>query len=115
MRVCSDSGCPTLYLSAEGSRCSEHRKAAERARRPNGTPYARKDHRAFRAEVLTRDPVCVLCGLRIATVADHYPHSRNELIELGLDPNDPAYGRGLDKQCHDRETARNQPGGWNQQ
>jgi 5-methylcytosine-specific restriction protein A len=51
--------------------------------------------------------------VREATVADHYPHSRKELIELGLNPNDPQYGRGLDKQCHDQETAIHQRGGWN--
>jgi 5-methylcytosine-specific restriction protein A len=48
-----------------------------------------------------------------ATVADHYPLSRKELIDAGLDPNDPQHGRGLCKPCHDRETAQNQPGGWN--
>lgn len=112
MRVCSQHGCPTIYPSTEGSRCQAHRRQADRARRPDGSPYAKRAHRSFRAAVLTRDPICVLCEVKLSTVADHYPHSRNELIALGLDPNDPAYGRGLDKQCHDRETARHQPGGW---
>jgi len=63
--------------------------------------------------VLDRDPICVLCRLAASTVADHWPTSRRDLEAAGLDPNDPARGRGLCKPCHDRETARNQPGGWN--
>ena len=113
MRVCSVHGCGTIYPSDEGSRCVEHRRAADKARRPDGNPYGTAAHRRFRAAVLRRDPVCVLCGLALATVADHWPLSRKELEERGMDPNDPAYGRGLDKQCHDRSTAQLQPGGWN--
>ncbi|RFA15921.1 hypothetical protein B7R22_05405 [Subtercola boreus] len=56
--------------------------------------------------------MCVVCHIAQATVADHWPRSRQELIELGLNPNDPEYGRGLDANCHNKETARNQPGGW---
>jgi 5-methylcytosine-specific restriction protein A len=67
----------------------------------------------FRAGVLARDHVCVLCKVAIATVADHHPKSRADLEQLGMNPNDPAHGRGLCKPCHDTETARNQPGGWN--
>jgi 5-methylcytosine-specific restriction protein A len=67
--------------------------------------------------VLERDPLCVVHLERgdhvLATVADHYPRSRRELEALGLDPNDPEYGRGLCASCHSRETARHQPGGWN--
>jgi 5-methylcytosine-specific restriction protein A len=63
--------------------------------------------------VLNRDPICVLCELRQSTVADHYPLSRKELLEQGMNPNDPNRGRGLCVTCHNRETAVNQPGGWN--
>ena len=59
-----------------------------------------------------RDPICVLCDVALSTVADHYPLSRKELIDQGLNPNDPMHGRGLDKLCHDRSTAVEQPGGW---
>lgn len=114
MRVCSVSGCPTIYPTNEGSRCTTHRKAADQAR---GTStergYHSKGHRAFRAAVLRRDPICVLCNIKQSNIADHYPRSRKELIDLGMNPNNPDYGRGLDKQCHDRETAQHQPGGWN--
>lgn len=114
MRVCSVPGCPELYPRAEGSRCPRHRAQADRAR---GTShergYSTRGHREFRRVVIQRDLICQLCGMEPATVADHYPRSRKELIELGLDPNDPQYGRGLGHKCHSRETAQHQPGGWN--
>lgn len=114
MRVCSVHGCPTLYPTEQGSKCQAHRAEADRAR---GTStqrgYNTAGHQRFRDAVLARDPICVLCGLAQSTVADHHPLSRKELVFAGLDPNDPAHGRGLCKADHDRETARNQPGGWN--
>lgn len=112
MRVCSVAGCPTIY-DGSASRCQRHRKAADRGRGTAGERgYQGRGHRAFRDEVLTRDPICVLCELRQATVADHYPHSRRELEHLGLDPNDPERGRGLCHPCHSIETAKHQPGGF---
>ena len=115
MRVCSVHGCGEIYPRHEGTRCATHRAEADR-RRGTATErgYTSKGHQAFRRAVISADPVCVACRLRPSTIADHYPHSRKELIELSLNPNDPAYGRGLCKPCHDRETAANQPGGWNQ-
>lgn len=114
MRVCSVPGCPALYPRTEGSRCARHRTEARRARTDNKV-YSTKGHRTFRAAVLARDPVCVLCRTAIATVADHHPQSRRELEALGLNPNDPQYGRGLCHRCHSIETANNpdQRGGWN--
>jgi 5-methylcytosine-specific restriction protein A len=114
MRVCSVPGCATLYPNTQGSRCPTHVRQADKARGTSAERgYNTPGHRKFRAAVLNRDPICTLCGIKQSTVADHYPHSRKELIALGLNPNDPQYGRGLDKQCHDRETAIHQPGGWN--
>ncbi|KAK2701921.1 hypothetical protein QYM36_019422 [Artemia franciscana] len=75
--------------------------------------YNTRGHQSFREAVLTRDPICVLCELRHSTIADHHPISRRDLIAAGMNPNDPQYGRGLCKPCHDRATAKNQPGGWN--
>lgn len=112
MRVCSTPGCPEVYPAAEGSRCRTHRAEADRNRGSRG--YSTKGHQAFRVAVLTRDPICVLCRRRPSTVADHHPHSRRDLINAGMNPNDPQHGRGLCAPCHNSETARNQPGGWNQ-
>lgn len=123
MKVCSVPGCPTLTTSG---RCTTHERDADRAR---GTAsqrgYNSKGHRTFREAVLTRDPICQCpdaCPhhltptecLTLSTVADHWPRSRRDLEAAGHNPNDPNAGRGLCKTCHDRETARNQPGGWNQ-
>ncbi len=112
VRVCSIAGCPEIYPRDQGSRCVKHRREADRARGDRG--YSSRGHRYFREQVLVRDPVCALCNAAEATVADHYPHSRRELIDAGLNPNDPQYGRGLCVRCHNRETAQHQPGGWHQ-
>lgn len=117
LKVCPVPGCPTLTASG---RCDNHRRESDKAR---GTAadrgYKGRGHtRRFRPGVLERDQLCVLCDAEglpptLATVADHWPLSRRELVDRGLDPDDPQHGRGLCKRHHDRETARHQPGGWN--
>jgi 5-methylcytosine-specific restriction protein A len=110
-RLCTS--CPAIIPQGK-TRCDDCRRAADKARRPQGNPYATKAHKqGFRAHVLARDPICVLCMHARSTVADHYPTERRDLIELGLNPNDPQYGRGLCKPCHDKHTAETSPGGWN--
>lgn len=114
LKVCAVPGCPELV---ERGRCATHQREGDIAR---GTAtergYNSRGHRRFRAAVLRRDRLCVLHlerGVPVpATVADHWPLSRRDLEAQGLDPNDPDRGRGLCKACHDRETARHQPGGW---
>lgn len=111
LHVCSRPGCPNLTPSG---RCTSCRAAADQAR---GSPRARgygSAHQRFRTAVLARDPVCVLCGRAPAKHADHWPDDRRTLVQRGLDPNDPARGRGLCQPCHAKETAREQPGGWHQ-
>ena len=105
-RVCTQPGCGTLVPAGTG-RCPTH------TRRRDGNPYSTPGHQAFREAVLARDPICVLCLRVRATVADHYPDERRDLVAQGLDPNDPARGRGLCKSCHDKHTAATSPGGWN--
>lgn len=103
MRVCSTPNCPNLHPNP--GRCPTCRAQADRARRPHGNPYATQGHQTFRHQVLTRDPICVLCLRARATVADHHPHERRDLIEQGLNPNDPKYGRGLCVTCHNAKSA----------
>lgn len=122
-RVCSVSGCPELV---KAGRCAEHRRAADRAR---GTAaergYAGKLWRSRRRQCLKRDPSCTCaetnhqhsapCG-DPATVADHYPLSRRELLAAGVtDPDTIDRLRGLCASCHSRATATTpgQQGGWN--
>lgn len=123
-KVCSTPGCP--HLVSSDSLCDECRKAKDKRRSRGRNPYTSKAHRLARARVLARDPRCVcpgdgpdgcgrhhgLCGAP-STIADHWPLERVELIEAGLDPNDPARMRGLCKRCHDSKTARTKPSGFN--
>lgn len=123
-KVCSTSGCP--HLVSSGSLCDECRKAKDKRRTRGRNPYTSKAHRLARARVLARDPRCVcpgdgpdgcgrhhgLCGAP-STIADHWPIERIELVEAGLDPNDPQRMRGLCKRCHDSKTARTKPSGFN--
>jgi 5-methylcytosine-specific restriction enzyme A len=120
LRVCSTPGCPELVTSG---RCEACTTAAEQ-RRGSSTArgYGHQHRTRFRERVLTKNPLCVCTDpghghdgqecLIPATVADHHPRSRRELVRLKLDPNDPSHGRGLCKRCHDRHTAAAQPGGW---
>lgn len=112
-RACTGCGA-TVPAGLPCPDCETARRALDRSnRRDTLRPYFTRAHRRrFRQGVLDRDPLCVLCG-KVATIADHYPRTRRQLVEDGDDPNDPAHGRGLCKACHDRHTAATSPGGWN--
>jgi 5-methylcytosine-specific restriction protein A len=107
---CSRPGCPNLTDSGRCPTCAAVADAIRGTASQRG--YTSRGHQRFRRLVLRRDPTCVLCGTAIATVADHHPRSRRQLAAAGLNPDDPAHGRGLCKPCHDRATAQHQPGGW---
>jgi len=115
-RVCSRPGCPNL--SDRAGKCTTCTTAADRIARPSSTQrgYARNpQHRAFRAAVLARDPICVICHKAPSVIADHWPRSRRQLIAEGLDHNAPEVGRGLCRVCDGRQgvTRPDQGGGWN--
>ena len=110
-RRCSNPDCHELHQGT--GQCPACTAQGDRGRRPQGNPYTTRGHRSFRRAVLDRDPICVVCGIAVATVADHYPVERRDLVAQGLDPNDPARGRGLCATCHARTTAQRTPGGWN--
>lgn len=114
MKVCNVAGCPTIHDGPTG-RCPTHEKQADQKHWAKTRAYSSKGHRQFRSAVLKRDPICVICHVRFSQVADHYPMERTELIEAGLNPNDPTRGRGLCKPCHDSWTARSHPAGWHAQ
>lgn len=116
LTTCPVPDCPEL---TEGGPCAGCRRQRERQRgSASRRGYGKRHRQRFRRQVLARDICCVLCRSEdkwtLATVADHWPLSRRELEERGLDADDPARGRALCKRHHDQETARNQPGGWNQ-
>jgi 5-methylcytosine-specific restriction protein A len=107
---CSVPGCPEL--TARGGRCPTHAKEAEAARgtttaKGYGTRWQR-----VRRRYLYAHPWCVLCS-KTATVADHFPESRRSLVARGVsDPDAWSRLRPLCTTCHNRETAKHQPGGW---
>lgn len=110
MKVCSTPGCPELTPSGRCTTCTS------RADQQRGTAAARGYDRRWerrRARYLTRNPICVLCG-GIATVADHHPESRRDLIAQGVaDPDADHRLRPLCDTDHSKQTAQHQPGGWN--
>lgn len=112
IQVCSVPGCPEL---TKGGRCADHQRAAEQQRGSAAQRgYGGRAWRVARRAVLRRDPVCVLCHKQFATVADHWPTSRRDLLAAGVaDPDAPHRLRALCASCHGSETAREQPGGWN--
>jgi 5-methylcytosine-specific restriction protein A len=113
VRVCSVPGCPVIH-DRNTSRCEQHDTAARQKHWDATAGYNTAGHRKrFRPGVLARDPVCVICHIAQSTVADHYPLSRRDLLDQGMDADDPEHGRGLCKTCHDKSTAEHQPGGWN--
>lgn len=116
LTTCTTPSCDQLVTSG---RCDDCATIAERQRGSSAARgYGKKHRDRFRKAVLERDICCVICRQNdrwtLSTVADHWPLSRRELLEHGLDANDPDHGRGLCHDCHSRETAQNQPGGWNQ-
>lgn len=107
---CSHPSCPTLTPPGQ-PRCGDHRYDRTRpTARARG--YDHTHEIQFRAEVLAREPYCRLCYAP-ATVADHHPLSRRELVARGLNPNNPARGRGLCVRCHNRETSKREGGAKN--
>jgi 5-methylcytosine-specific restriction protein A len=111
-KPCPTDRCPNL---TEGGPCAECRADREKRR---GTPWQRgyrQGHlRRFRPAVLAKNHgLCCLCNIQPATVADHWPLSRRELVLAGADPDDPQHGRPLCAPCHSVATAEHQPGGWN--
>lgn len=101
-RPCSTCGRPVY----RDGKCRTHFDAYERRRgNSHQRGYGQRHETVFRAEVLRRNPICVICEEHPSTVADHYPRTRRTLERLGLDPDHPDYGRGLCASCHSWATA----------
>lgn len=106
---CSVPGCPELTT---GGRCEAHRREAEQQRGTSAERGYTTRWQRIRKAYLYRNPWCLLCG-RTATVADHFPFSRRQLVAEGVaDPDACNRLRRLCTRCHNRETAKRQPGGW---
>lgn len=111
---CTTPGC--TRPAPDGGRCPtcRTRRAATSthladapAQRGYGAAWQRR-----RLPYLTQHPTCDLCG-QPATVADHWPRSRRQLLaDNDPDPDAPHHLRPLCRPCHAAETAKHQPGGW---
>lgn len=107
---CSVPGCPEL--TARGGRCAAHEREATALRETPGTSVYGRRWPNIRRRYLYAHPWCVLCS-KPATVADHFPDSRRSLVARGVsDPDAWSRLRPLCTSCHNRETAKHQPGGW---
>lgn len=121
LKICPTPGCPNVVQAGRCDTCSAMAERQRGSATERGYGHAHRTQ--FRAAVLRRDPLCTCVDdshghtgqcLAPSTVADHHPRSRRELVALGLNPNDPQYGRGICTPCHNKHTATAQPGGWHQ-
>jgi len=116
LQPCATPGCPRRTTTGRCDQCRDTRQTNPRLRvettaeRGYGSPWRRR-----RLDYLEQHPYCTLCP-RLADIPDHYPISRRQLVAQGdPDPDAGEHLRPLCRRCHDRETARHQPGGWWQQ
>jgi 5-methylcytosine-specific restriction protein A len=121
MRVCPTIGCPQL---TEGGRCQDCKSKAAKLRAGHTLHGGGNSPawRTARARCLRRDRICTCTDERDghgprcyaqATVADHWPDSKRDLIAAGVRDVDAQHRlRGVCASCHSKHTAREQPGGW---
>lgn len=96
-KVCPTPGCPNLQPCPIHHHDRNRPSAAQRG----------YDHRWRKraASYLHRHPTCIDCG-DPATVPDHSPRTRRELVAAGVaDPDADEYLEPRCKPCHDRKTA----------
>jgi len=90
--ICPHDGCAELVPS--GSRCSHHPRRADVRPSAHRRGYGSVQWLRLRKMTLARDPVCVKCEGREATVADHViPKKRGGQDSL-------ANLQGLCRACH---------------
>lgn len=107
-RACAHPGC-TVH-PRNGTHCRDHKP---RTPRPSAAQRGYNAHwRRTRTAFLRANPTCVDCH-NPATVADHDPVSRRDLVTRH-DPNPDAWHHLQPRcaSCHSRRTGHAQPGGW---
>lgn len=106
LTTCSRPGCDTAVARGYCPPCARLVAVPDDAR-----PSARDrgydaEWERTRAQFLDRNPTCAICR-RPSEVPDHYPYSRRELVDLGVEnPDAWVWLRPLCTTCHNRETAR---------
>lgn len=100
-RLCS--GCGSIVKGRCPTCTKATRQASDQQRlTPAQRGYDSHWRRVIRPAFLRRHPICVLCG-GLASVPDHWPETRAELVTRGVtDPDAEHRLRALCKPCHDR-------------
>ena len=113
LKPCTTPGCPGRCENGRCGRCSNARQGNRRLRaEAAGQRGYGATWRHRRLDYLAGHPGCRLCP-RMASIPDHYPYSRRELLALDVaDPDADEHLRPLCDACHRRETGHRQPGGW---
>jgi 5-methylcytosine-specific restriction protein A len=89
---CAEPGCPDL---TEVTYCPAHRpKAWASSNRRSQLP---RDWNARVRQVLRRDPICTICGIRPSTEVHHTQNPDDHRLSVLA---------GVDSDCHKAETAR---------
>jgi 5-methylcytosine-specific restriction protein A len=111
-RPCVQPGCPESVRGKE-STCPEHAKQRHKQRaNRGGSSYGRNWRERVQPRFIYRNPWCVLCGGQ-ATVADHWPISRRDLVAKGeASPDSFKHLRPLCKACDAKERPKREPGGF---
>jgi hypothetical protein len=89
MRVCAQHGCPTIFDAAEGTRCDEHRKEADKARGRRQARGYDRNHDTLRQQwaprVATGTIRCARCG-QLITAGDPWALDHTDLRDGYLGP-----------------------------
>jgi 5-methylcytosine-specific restriction protein A len=108
-RLCA--GCGTI-VNGRCPTCTKATRQASDAVRESPAQRGYDSHwrRSIRPAFLRQHPICVLCGA-LASVPDHWPETRKELVGRGVsDPDADHRLRALCKTCHDRYGLSDHPG-----
>jgi len=106
--LCGSPRCPNLSISGNGY-CRAHleekrRRDYQEDHRRRGSPSKQgygTAHQRWRERVLRRDKVCKVCGISLATQADH-----RVPLAAGGAPLASENGQGLCASCHSKKTRK---------
>jgi 5-methylcytosine-specific restriction protein A len=113
--ACLDCGQPSTQERCQ-THTAQHAANTREADTRRGTRIERgydQKWRRNRARFLKANPACVDCG-KPATVADHDPQSRRQLVaQQHPHPDAWEHLKPRCHNCHSQRTGIAQPGGWN--
>lgn len=113
-QVCPTPGCPTLTDSGRCDRCQQRASSGRRGATAQGYDARWQRTRAayLREHPYCECPECMALPALVRPLATEVNH-RDGLGPLGPRGHDWTNLQAMTKSHHSRETARHQPGGWN--